>query len=158
MRIFGGLYFILRVLVNVHIIFEILKISLSFWTYQTIIFSSAALLIAFVKPYKKLYANIFESLLLALTALLCHLLSQKPGVVSQTLLFILIAVPAVVFCSYNILIITNGFRRQLVGLFKRMCCRRVARHDVLCGVLERSTSECDPLIVLTSSSVNITTN
>ena len=150
MRIFGGLYFILRTLANAYIFFEGFKFLPSFWTYQTIIFSSAALLIAFVKPYKKLHANIFDTLLLALTALVCHLLSQERRFISSTLLFILIALPGVVFCSYNIIVITNVFRRQLVGLFKRMCSRRVTRHDLLCGILERNSSECDPLIVPTS--------
>ena len=158
MRIFGGLYFILRSLMNAYIIIEELKISLSFWTYQTIIFSSAALLIVFVKPYKKLHANILDPLLLALTALICHLLSQERGVANPTLIFTLIILPAVVFCSYNILIIMNGLRRKMVGFFKRMCCRRVTRHDVLCEVLERDTCTCDPLIVPTSSLVDITTN
>ena len=148
MRFFGGLYFILRALSNTY---GVIETSLPFWTYQTIIFSSTALLIAFVKPYKNLHANVCDAFLLALTALISHVLSQEPGLISPTLLSILIATPAVVFCSYNILIITNGFRRKIVDLFKQMCCRRVTRQDVLCGVLERGTSECDPLIVPTSS-------
>ena len=158
MRIFSGLYFILRVKMNAYMIFEALKIPLSFWTYQTIIFSLAALLIAFIKPYKKLHANICDTLLLSLSALICLLLSQHSRLISPTFLFILCALPAVVFCSYNILIIMNGLRRKMVGFFKRMCCRRVTRHDVLCEVLERDTCTCDPLIVPTSSLVDITTN
>ena len=63
MRFFGELYFLLRALSNAYGIIENLKISLPFWTYQTIIFSAAALLIAFIIPYKKLHANIFDTLL-----------------------------------------------------------------------------------------------
>ena len=54
MRSFSGLYFVLRVLAP---LFFITHRFLSKWTYETILFTSAAMLIALVQPYKKMYTH-----------------------------------------------------------------------------------------------------
>ena len=65
MRSFSGLYFVLRVLSP---LFFVTHRFLPQWTYETILFLSAAMLIALVRPYKKMYMNILDSLLLALAS------------------------------------------------------------------------------------------
>ena len=129
MRIFAGFYFITRVLITLYYILVPQSLSISFWTYQTVLFSSAALVIALVKPYKRIYMNILDTLQLAIIALLCHLLSQKDTRINLTLLFVLCILPAAGFALYNILIRTERLRRRVFNFFKR-CCRKVAHPDM----------------------------
>ena len=107
MRIFAGFYFILRILTCLHYTLRVYKVSISFWTYQTILFSTAALIIATVKPYKKTHVNILETLLLALAALLCYLLSQDYKAINTTQVFVLSLLPAAGFVLYNTFVITK---------------------------------------------------
>ena len=45
------------------------------WFFPTILFGGIAVLIAFIKPYKKTYMNLMDTLLLALIAVLCLLVT-----------------------------------------------------------------------------------
>ena len=149
MRVFAGFYFILRVLISLYYSLQLQQISFSFWTYQTIIFSSAALLIAFVKPYKKTYMNILDTLQLAWMTLLCLLLSQEHT--EPILLFVLCLVPAVGFASYNTVKLTKRLRRQVTGFLNQTCCRWKVANP--CHAQELSNSE--PLIEPTSTVVDV---
>ena len=137
MRIFAGFYFILRLFTNLYhgLRFYII---ISFWTYQTVLFSMAALIIATVKPYKKTHMNILETLLLALAALVCHLLSQDREIINPTMLFALAILPACGFAAYNVMILT---RRHVTDVFKRIC-RWVAG---VCDYVHSSEAECRTL-------------
>ena len=144
MRIFSGFYFILRVLGSLYHGLHLWNLSISFWTYQTIVFTSAALMIAIVKPYKKTYINIIDTLQLALTALLCLLLSQDYIFISPIQLFVVCILPALGFASYNIFTRTKGLRRNIcvcahhiLASFKQRCCRKVENLDVQ----DQSTTE-----------------
>ena len=151
MRIFAGFYFILRILTGLYgNIPGSWRHSLSFWTYQTILFSTATFLIAFVKPYKKTYMNFFDALLLALSALLSHLLSQPYKFINPTLLFVLCILPAVGFGMYNILMITNRLRRWITDFFKQKCCKRVTHSAA------HSTSKQQRLLLPTHMTVETT--
>ena len=121
MRIFSGFYFILRVLTGLYTGIRVLTASISFWTYQTILFASAALVIAIVKPYKKTYANILDALLLAMTALICLLLSQNERFINPTILFVLAITPALGFVSYNAFMRTKRLRRCIIDFFIKRC-------------------------------------
>ena len=116
MRIFAGFYFILRLFMGFYRTLELYKVSISFWTYQTILFSTAALIIATVKPYKKTHVNILETLLLALAALLCHLLSQDYKAINTTQVFVLLLLPAGGFALYNTFVIT---RRPVLNIINQ---------------------------------------
>lgn len=55
--------------------FRITKISLmnAVWSYLIFIFLISSLLIALLRPYKRMYVNIFDTILLANITLICHL-------------------------------------------------------------------------------------
>ena len=90
MRSFSGLYFILRIVL---VIVNDLDSSLNVVAfYVAVILSSTALLIAFVKPYKRIMDNLSDTLLLALLTLLIlsfNLISSTyKYVVSMAIIFI----------------------------------------------------------------------
>ena len=99
MRSFSGLYFVLRVLSP---LFFIMHRFLPKWTYEAILFTSAAMLIALVQPYKKMYMNVLDSLLLVFLAMLCHLLSISPdySATQGIVVFTICLIPGVVFWLY----------------------------------------------------------
>ena len=113
MRSFSGLYFVLRILAP---LFFITHRFLSKWTYETILFTSAAMLIALVQPYKKMYMNVLDSLLLALLAMLCHLLSTSPDYSATRNIeaFTICLIPGVVFWLYFVFKLVFKLWNQLL--------------------------------------------
>ena len=83
MRSFAGLYFILRPLIliaGVVVSIPVLMISNQDPYFpRSVVFIATSLVIALCRPYKKLYMNVLDSLLLAHLAILCHLISSYPG-------------------------------------------------------------------------------
>ena len=113
MRSFSGLYFILRVLAPPYFITHRF---LSEWTYETILFTSAAMLTALVQPYKKMYMNVLDSLLLALLAILYHLLSISPdySATRGIEVFAICLIPGVVFWLYLVFKLVFKLWKQLL--------------------------------------------
>lgn len=68
MRSFSGLYFILRGVTMASYELSHLQITENTWFICTILFSVVALIISYVKPYKKWYMNLVDTLLLSLLA------------------------------------------------------------------------------------------
>ena len=95
MRSFAGFYLILRYLPAFSGLFH--KLHIADWLYRGYLFSIAALLIAFAKPYKEKYMNVLDTLLLAHLSIVCHLLTRNrfSGEGTQTLIITLI--PALLF-------------------------------------------------------------
>ena len=83
MRSFAGLYFILRPLsfiVGAVVSIPVLIISNNDPYFpRSVVFIASSLMIALCRPYKKMYMNVLDSLLLAHLAILCHLISSYPG-------------------------------------------------------------------------------
>ena len=77
MRSFSGLYFFLIYLVYLRNAYVSRDLKLFPFIYASLIFVPSALLIAFVKPYKQRYMNVLDTLLLALFAVVCILLSRE---------------------------------------------------------------------------------
>ena len=75
MRCFSALYFFMRPIVVVLYMVRAFRYSIHVWCFAIILFGGVALLIAFVKPYKKIYMNLVDTLLLALIAVLCLLMA-----------------------------------------------------------------------------------
>ena len=76
MRSFSGLYFVLRFTtfffrINKHIVVN------AAWTYLVFTFLACTLLMALARPYKRMYMNIIDTLLLADLTLLCHLFTRR---------------------------------------------------------------------------------
>ena len=117
MRSFSGLYFGLCI-TAAPLYFTIHRL-LPKWHYETILISSAAMLIALVRPYKETYMNILDSLLLSLLAMICLLLSMssKYSSVQGTEVFIISLIPAVIFWLYLAFELVYKLRKKL-----KHCC------------------------------------
>ena len=81
MRSFAALYFIIRPMIfMVSTILSVFYISNNDpYLSRNAVFVVASLLIALCRPYKKMYMNVLDSLLLAYFGLFCHLVSSYPG-------------------------------------------------------------------------------
>ena len=104
MRCFSALYFFLRPVVIVIYLIRAFRFSYHMWFFAIVLFGGVAVLIAFVKPYKKSYMNFVDTLLLTLIAVLC-LLGATPF--ENTLLkacseLILFLAPMVIFLFIRI--------------------------------------------------------
>ena len=70
MRGFASLYFLLRIIIYLSSIAE------HFLLYDALILGAVGFLIAIVRPYKKTYMNVIDSLILANMALVCTYISR----------------------------------------------------------------------------------
>ena len=77
MRGFSALYFLMRPMVVIIYVVRTLNWCEHVWFLAILLFTSASLLIAFVKPYKKIIMNLTDSLLLALISLFCLLAATE---------------------------------------------------------------------------------
>ena len=75
MRCFSALYFFMRPVVVVFYMVRAFRFLTHVWFFAIILFGGIAVLIAFVKPYKTAYMNLMDTLLLALIAVLCLLVT-----------------------------------------------------------------------------------
>ena len=113
MRSFSGLYFIVRIL---SYFYDPCSTIVSPWAHEAFLFVSTATIIALVKPYKKMYMNVLDVLLLLHSALLCLILSSGYSSVKGIILFIIILIPAVVFWVWLTL-------KVLLKMWKSSKCR-----------------------------------
>ena len=81
MRSFAALYFIVRPLIFVaNSILSVAYISNNDpYLGRSVVFVLTALVIAICRPYKRMYMNVLDALLLAHFGLICHLISSYPG-------------------------------------------------------------------------------
>ena len=99
MRSFSGFYFLLRYTPAFASLIKEATDKLAHmhtWIIRGLIFSFAALLIAFSKPYKLCYMNVLDTLLLTHLSLICHLLARNwfPG--SETQILLVVLIPALI--------------------------------------------------------------
>ena len=97
MRSFSGMYFFLISLASLHQHYFYESLSLSVWLYVAFVFLASILLVALARPYKHMYMNVLDTLLLTHTTVICVLLSRKyfPSEVIQ--LFVVLLIPTFVF-------------------------------------------------------------
>ena len=103
MRSFAALYFIIRpMMFATNSILSVLSISNNDpYLGRSAVFMVTSLVIAICRPYKKMYMNILDALLLAHFALLCHLISSYPGFQYQAPFVITFEVMLVLpFCGF----------------------------------------------------------
>ena len=129
MRNLSGLYFYLGLLTCFYHQLKIERLSISFWSYQIILLLSSSVLIALIRPYKKNYMNLLNTLLLALLALQYHLLSKGHTPDQSTKLLVTTLVPAIGFVTYIAIKIISRICK-LKGAKKLMieaanCCNKV---------------------------------
>ena len=94
LRSFSGLYFILRVATCMY---PYVEKYLSMWSFEALLFTVAALLIAFMKPYKEMYMNVLDILILIPLIVLCMILSSGYSTVQGIEVLIVSLLPAVGF-------------------------------------------------------------
>ena len=103
MRSFSGLYFILRgVMVASHEL-QLTQLTENSWFFRTLLFSTTALVLSYIQPYKKWYMNLIDTLLLSLLAFLCfmviiHINSGSKSINVHLLSF---AIQAAASCQYS---------------------------------------------------------
>ena len=101
MRSCSGFYFLLRFApLAGMVMYETLHISL--WSIISAMYTVCAISIALIKPYKKNYMNISDTLLLSLIAILCHLITSDGKIPLGPYKFVIVFLPALVFWIYVI--------------------------------------------------------
>ena len=98
LRSFSGLYLILRVIVC---LYPFMHKFLSVWAFEALLFSMTAALVAFIKPYRKIYMNVVDVLLLLLLTLLSLLMSSEYSFTQGTVVLVISLIPAMVFWFYT---------------------------------------------------------
>ena len=126
MRSISGLYFILRgVTIASHQLYHIQLTEIT-WIFRTILFTVSALLIGYLKPFKKWYMNFIDTLILSLLAFLFFMFTIHTSTRSQLLHIHLFSagikvsacIPLIIFITYGIYTVvlktvTFVFRRRL---------------------------------------------
>ena len=123
MRSFAGLYLILRPLVFIAgSVASILISNNDLYFPWSVMFIATSLMIALCRPYKKMYMNVLDSLLLAHLAIICHLISSYPGFnYTDNFVYTIIAMIALPFAYFVLFFIHKGFRKMKSGRFLRKC-------------------------------------
>ena len=117
MRGFASLYFLLRIIIY------LTSISEHFLLYSALILGAIGFLIAIVRPYKKTYLNVLDSLILANMAFICTLVNlsnQQPFGSKTALAYKMITIIA---GSLPILLGFLGFLLYKTALFKWLFAR-----------------------------------
>ena len=116
MRGFASLYFLLRIMVYLS------SVTKQFLLYSALILSATSILIAIVRPYKKIYMNVIDTLILANMALVCILVdigNREPFGSKTAATYLGIAC---IFGSFP-LIGFLGFLLYKISLFRRLFTR-----------------------------------
>ena len=77
MRSLSSLYFVLIYLIPSYHYLHIFKLQISFWSYLEFLFMVVAILVGYLKPYKKSYTNILDTILLASMSVFFTLLARS---------------------------------------------------------------------------------
>ena len=120
MRSFSGLYFLLRYLVCLTLVSDIPQLTTFFSLTPSFLFVVSAVLIALVKPYKKTYMNVLDTVLLLFLALLIQLLSSSNTLVEDIVVFAISLIPGLILWIYVTF-------KIILKLWKAMCFRKCVR-------------------------------
>ena len=128
MRSFSGMYLLMILLLaNVGFLnFKELKIS--HWLFTTFIVLIFVLLTAFLRPYKKTYMTILDTLLLTHFAVVCLLLSRNYFSGEETQIFIILLLPAGAFGFFIIFKLVLNLKNLVLSHCKQ-CWRRISIHS-----------------------------
>ena len=109
MRSLSGLYFVLEYLANLqYYLFRYI----SPWLYGYFLFMITAVIIAYLKPYKKWCVNVLDILLLIYFSIICRLLDRNRFVAEPAQLCIVLIIPTIV---YGLFFIISGIIKRSVG-------------------------------------------
>ena len=110
MRSFSGFYFILRGVVMASHELQLVNLRENTWFFRTSLFSAVALLFSYIKPYKKWYMNLTDTLLLSLLAYLSFMVNIHNNSGSKLIHFRLFStgieaaacIPLIIFSAYAV--------------------------------------------------------
>ena len=116
MRSFSGLHLVLRVMIIVPVFLLRSIFRLEVWFLRGTILSITALLVALCRPYKKMYTNVLDAILLFYLATICYLLSSNQD--CEVLYFVptmqvLILTPLVMFAIVIVVRLIQGVQYRL---------------------------------------------
>ena len=162
MRSFAGLYFLLRAFICFYPLFSVL--SPFVWFSYSLLFLLATVLIAYVKPYKKMYMNIIDTILLATITVLTQLSTSDYFESQATEVFALSLMPAIMlmlFCMIKLAVNktlermnTNGhdLKLKLIAMLSHRCSK--FKEKVLESTIEVKDSRSDSCKGLEMSTEN----
>ena len=155
MRCFSGLYFFLRFFVLLRDLLCLKKLHITFWTYQTYLFLTTTLLIAYLKPYKQNYMNVLDTLLLAHITAVCQLLSTDHFPTNGNIIvFYVLLLPAIVFGLLLVINVCYKVKKKAVEYYT-LHWRTRCLPEVGNSVLEQSNDQRQPLVMQSPTSVII---
>ena len=141
MRSFAALYFLLRLLIfTAGPVVTLFKVSNNDPYFpRNAIFVTALLLIAICRPYKKQYMNAMDMLLLALLALVCHLISSYQGFYYHTSFIYMcgigLTLPFACFVLFLVIKSLKNIRRaRAISSLLIQKCKRSFSSDTLLAV------------------------
>ena len=114
MRSFAGLYFIVRPMSFIagSIASTVMISNNDPYLPRSVIFIAASLVIALCRPYKKMYMNVLDCLLLAHLGILCHLISSYPGFQrTENFVYASLAMIALPFVCFVLFFIHRAVRK-----------------------------------------------
>ena len=120
MRSFSGLYFLLRYLVCLTLVSDIPQLTTFFSLTPSFLFVVSAVLIALVKPYKKTYMNVLNTVLLLLLASVIQLSSQSDTLVEYIEVLVISSIPGLIHWIYVTF-------KIIFKLWKAVCFRKCVR-------------------------------
>jgi hypothetical protein len=155
MRSFAGLYFFLRFTTFFFRINEHIDIN-AVWSYLVFIFLTCTILIALVRPYKKMYMNVIDTLLLADLTLLCHLFTRRYSNDEVWQVMAVTSGPAVLFGGFTLYQVCkrlNAKQLLLTNIWKLCRNRRHPFYNNIPNINSESGENCrqnQPLLSPTS--------
>ena len=76
LRVLSSLYFVLRYVSTFLHYFVFNRQKISFWSYPGFLFMITAVVIGYLKPYKKRHMNVLDTIVLTYMTIFCHLLAR----------------------------------------------------------------------------------
>ena len=113
MRSFAALHFLLRIMLfGISLLGGLLMISNNDPFFgRNVLFSSILISVSLCRPYKKMYRNVLDVLLLAHLGLVCHLISSFEGFEDQSrFIFTFIGMVSLPFISFILIIMVRALR------------------------------------------------
>ncbi len=143
MRSFSGIYFILRIIVYFAEIISRATLNLDQYLTRGFVFSVTALLIALIRPYKKTYMNVVDTVLLSHMATFCYIIASTSilnhkSPILLPLMYMMIALPIIITFLLTVSRMTCGILKKCLqwSSFATVCLTRLKTVRMkLCGSL-----------------------
>ena len=117
MRSFSGIYFLLRIIVYFAEAFSRATINLDPHFARGFVFSVAALIITFSRPYKRKYMNIMDYILLFHMATFCYILASTTNLNDKPAIFLPMVYAMLAFPFMSIFLL--AIYRMTYGIFRK---------------------------------------